>query len=87
MEKQQVACVEGCLWASELVFHSGDRGKDWLGEGRRRETLGRLSWRRAYPQTPTLELHTPSELQVYQPNIRAQKDFRGKPSRQDFRKD
>lgn len=28
----------GCLWASELVFHSGDRGKDQLGEGRRRET-------------------------------------------------
>lgn len=37
MEEQQVACEEGCLWASEPVIHSG---KDRLGEGKEREGWG-----------------------------------------------
>lgn len=41
-EEQQVACEEGCLWVSETVFQSGERGKDRPGEGRERR-LGRLS--------------------------------------------
>lgn len=51
MEEQQVACEEGCLWASEPVIHSG---KDRLGEGKEREGLrGGALW------TPELELHAP----------------------------
>lgn len=59
MEKQQVACVEGCLWASELVFHSGDRGKDWLGEGRRREKTGEALLAQSLPTDPNTRTSYP----------------------------
>ena len=35
-------------------------------------------------RTPELELHAPSDPQAYPKNIRVQKDFSNKPSRQDF---
>lgn len=76
--------------ASELQswsFIQETEGRTGWGRGEGERRLGRLSWPRAYPETPTLELHTPSDLQVYPRNIRAQKDFRDKPSRQDFGKD